>query len=130
MFTHLFVGTNDIDRAQAFYDGVLATIGAPPGQRAATGDGQQRVLYLHDGHMFGVTEPIDGKPATVGNGTTVGFRCTSPEQVRQFHDTAVALGGRSIEDPPGIRQTGAGEMFLAYVRDPDGNKLCAVYRPA
>lgn len=80
--------------------------------------------------MFGVTEPIDGQPATVGNGMTIGFRCTSPEQVRQFHDTAVALGGRSIEDPPGIRQTGAGEMFLAYVRDPDGNKLCAVHRPA
>ncbi|MDO4683843.1 MAG: VOC family protein [Lautropia sp.] len=130
MFSHFVIGTNDIDRAQAFYDGLLAVIGAAPGHRGATPEGQQRVFYRHDGQVFGVTEPIDGKPATVANGMTIGFRCASPEQVRQFHDKAVALGGVSVEDPPGIRQTPSGELFLAYVRDPDGHKLCALSRPA
>lgn len=129
MFSHLLVGTNDIDRAQAFYDGLLAVIGVEPGKRGSTGGGQQRVFYRHDGQLFGVTEPINGEPATVANGMTVGFRCASPEQVRQFHDTAVSLGGVSVEDPPGSRQTPSGELFLAYVRDPDGNKLCALSRP-
>lgn len=129
MFSHLVVGTNDIDRAQAFYDGLLAVLGVPPAQRGSTEGGQQRIFYRHDGQLFGVTEPIDGEPATVANGMTVGFRCASPEQVRQFHDTAVSLGGTSVEDPPGIRHTTSGDLYLAYVRDPDGNKLCALSRP-
>ncbi len=126
MFTHVVVGTNDIERAKAFYDGVLAVIGVAPAALAATPEGHRRAFYRHNGNMFGVTEPINGEPATVANGFTIGFRCASPEQVRQFHDTAVALGGTSIENPPGVRQTLAGPLFLAYVRDPDGNKLCAL----
>lgn len=129
MFSHLLLGTNDIERAQAFYDGLMAVLGVPAGTCGQTAAGHRRVFYRHDGQLFGVTEPIDGEPATVANGMTVGFRCTSPEQVQQFHDTAVALGGVSVEDPPGVRQTPAGELFLAYVRDPDGHKLCAVSRP-
>ncbi|MDO5102465.1 MAG: VOC family protein [Lautropia sp.] len=129
MFSHLLLGTNDIERAQAFYDGLMGVLGVPPGMPGQTPQGQRRVFYRHEGQLFGVTEPINGEPATVANGMTVGFRCASPEQVQQFHDTAVALGGVSVEDPPGLRQTAAGELFLAYVRDPDGNKLCALSRP-
>ena len=75
-----------------------------------------------------LTQPIDGQQATFANGGTIGFRCNSPEQVKQFHDVAVAHGGVSIEDPPGLRNGGLGPLHLAYVRDPDGNKLCAIYR--
>ncbi|MCB2032321.1 MAG: VOC family protein, partial [Ottowia sp.] len=67
--------------------------------------------------------------ATFANGGTIGFKCVSAEQVKQFHDTAVAHGGTSIEDPPGLRESTMGALHLAYVRDPDGNKLCALYRP-
>ncbi|SPU54129.1 dioxygenase [Bordetella trematum] len=77
-----------------------------------------------------MSEPIDGQPATVANGATLGFKCNSPEQVQAFHDVAVANGGTSIESPPGLRGSGKGAMYLAYVRDPDGHKLCAVHRPA
>jgi catechol 2,3-dioxygenase-like lactoylglutathione lyase family enzyme len=87
-----------------------------------------RLFYRHDGATFCVTEPINGEPATSANGGTIGFRCSSPEQVREFHDVAVAHGGTSIEDPPGPRESNLGALHLAYVRDPDGNKLCALHR--
>jgi catechol 2,3-dioxygenase-like lactoylglutathione lyase family enzyme len=72
--------------------------------------------------------PIDGKPATIANGSTIGFACNSPEQVQTWHAAGVANGGVSIEDPPGVRQGAAGKLYLAYLRDPDGNKICALYR--
>jgi catechol 2,3-dioxygenase-like lactoylglutathione lyase family enzyme len=78
--------------------------------------------------MFCVSEPINGEPATASNGSTIGFKCDSPEQAKQFHDVAVANGGTSIEDPPGVRSGSIGSIYLAYVRDPDGNKLCALHR--
>lgn len=128
MFNHIMVGTNDIGRARRFYDAVLAVLGAgePLAHRAPAG--HQRLFYRHAGSTFCVSEPIDGAAATAGNGATIGFRCESPEQVRAFHDTAVRMGGTSIEDPPGERSGGLGTMYLAYVRDPDGNKLCAIHR--
>jgi catechol 2,3-dioxygenase-like lactoylglutathione lyase family enzyme len=78
--------------------------------------------------MFCVSEPINGEPATASNGSTIGFKCDSPEQAKHFHDVAVANGGTSIEDPPGVRSGSIGSIYLAYVRDPDGNKLCALHR--
>ena len=123
------VGTSDIERAKRFYDAVLAVLGAgePYRDRAATG--HQRLFYRHEGSTFAVSEPIDGEPATCANGGTIGFKCSSPEQVRAFHDVAVAHGGVSIEDPPGLREGKLGALHLAYVRDPDGHKLCALHRP-
>jgi catechol 2,3-dioxygenase-like lactoylglutathione lyase family enzyme len=129
MFSHVMVGSNDIERSKRFYDAVLGVLGAGEAMRSQNATGQTRLFYLHDGGAFGVSEPINGEPATAANGGTIGFKCSSPEQVKQFHDTAVAHGGRSIEDPPGLRQGQLGAMHLAYVRDPDGNKLCALYRP-
>lgn len=128
MFSHVILGTNQLDRAQAFYDGVLAVIGSEKGWRHHNATGQERVFYMNNGSLFGITEPIDGQAATVANGATVGFQCESPEAVRRFHDTAVALGGTSIEDAPGERESPAGTLYLAYVRDLDGHKLCAFYR--
>lgn len=127
MFSHVMVGTNDIDRSQRFYDAVLGVLGSGAAKRNAATTGQMRLFYRHDGGMFCVSEPIDGKPASIANGATIGFKCSSPEQVKQFHDTAVAHGGTSIEDPPGPRNGSAGTLHLAYVRDPDGHKLCALH---
>ena len=129
MLNHVLLGTNDIERSKRFYDAVLAVLGAGEPMRNVNATGQTRLFYRHDGSTFGITEPIDGQPATASNGFTLGFKCESPEQLKQFHDTAVAYGGVSIEDPPGLREGKMGAMYLAYVRDPDGHKLCALYRP-
>jgi catechol 2,3-dioxygenase-like lactoylglutathione lyase family enzyme len=128
MFSHIMIGSNDIERSKRFYDAVLATLGAGEPVRNKAGSGHIRLFYRHNGSTFCVTEPIDSEKATFANGGTIGFKCDSAEQVRKFHDTALAHGGKSIEDPPGLREGSLGAMFLAYVRDPDGNKLCAIYR--
>ena len=130
MFSHVMVGTNDIERSKRFYDAVLAVLGAGEPIRSAARTGHMRLFYRHDGATFCVSQPINDEPATVANGGTIGFKCNSPEQVRRFHDVAVAHGGTSIEDPPGPREGQAGTLHLAYVRDPDGTKLCALHRPA
>ncbi len=128
MFSHIMVGTNDIERSQRFYDAVLGVLGAPAPLRNVNDTGHVRLFYRHDGNTFAVVEPINDQEATFANGGTIGFKCSSPEQVQAFHDTAVAHGGTSIEKPPGLRQGSLGPMVLAYVRDPDGHKLCALYR--
>jgi catechol 2,3-dioxygenase-like lactoylglutathione lyase family enzyme len=129
MLSHVMIGTDDIDRSQRFYDAVLGVLGAGPPTRNTNATGQTRLFYRHDGSTFCVSEPIDGQPASIANGATIGFKCSSPEQLRQFHDVAVAHGGTSIEDPSGPRQSQFGVLYLAYVRDPDGHKLCALHRP-
>ena len=128
MFSHVILGSNDIERSKRFYDAVLGVLGAGAPFVTTAPSGQNRMFYRHDGGTLGITEPINGEAATCANGGTIGFRCNSPEQVKQFHDTALAHGGTSIEEPPGLREGGMGAMHLAYVRDPDGNKLCALYR--
>ena len=129
MLNHVMVGSNDIERSKRFYDAVLGTLGAGEPVRNEAGSGHTRLFYRHNGGTFCVSEPINGEAATPANGGTIGFKCDSPEQVREFHDTAVAHGGTSIEDAPGPRGGSLGPMHLAYVRDPDGNKLCAIHRP-
>lgn len=129
MFNHIMVGSNDIERSKRFYDAVLGVLGAGEPIRNEAPSGHMRLFYRHDGSTFCVSEPINDEPATCANGATIGFKCASPEQVKEFHDVAVAHGGVSIEDPPGLRQGGLGALHLAYVRDPDGNKLCALHRP-
>jgi len=128
MFNHIMVGSNDIERSKRFYDAVLGVLGAPAPLRNVNDTGHVRLFYRHDGNTFAVVEPINDEPATFANGGTIGFKCNSPEQVQAFHDVAVAHGGTSIENPPGLRQGSLGPMHLAYVRDPDGHKLCALYR--
>ena len=128
MFNHIIVGSSDIARSQRFYDAVLGVLGAGKPIPNTAPSGHARLFYLHDGQMFGVTQPINGEPATAANGGTIGFKCHSAEQVHQFHDAALAHGGTTDQDPPGLREGSLGAMHLAYVRDPDGNKLCALYR--
>lgn len=125
------VGSNDIARSKRFYDAVLAVLGAGEAVRNEAPTGDVRLFNRHVGGSFGVTVPINGEAAMPANGGTVGivgFKCASPEQVRQFHDVALAHGGVSIENAPGLRESTLGAMHQACVRDPDGNKLCAVCR--
>ena len=129
MFSHVMLGTNDIERSKRFYDAVFNVLRAGAAVENTNKTGQRRLFYRHDGSSFGLSEPIDGHSATVGNGGTIGFKCNSPEQVCEFHDVAIANGGTSIEEPPGPRSGPTGVLHLAYVRDPDGNKLCALHRP-
>lgn len=129
MLNHVMVGSNDIERSKRFYDAVLGTLGAGEAVRNVAASGHTRLFYRHAGSSFAVSEPINGEQATPANGATIGFKCDSPEQVQQFHDVAVAQGGTSVEEPPGPRDSNMGTLHLAYVRDPDGNKLCALYRP-
>ena len=120
------IGSNDIERSKTFYDAVFAAMGAKPG----TSDAKGRLIYSHRGGRFMVTKPIDGNPACPANGGTIGFIMDGPAEVDAWHKAGTANGGTSIEDPPGPRQGAAGQIYLAYLRDPDGNKLCGLHRMA
>ena len=124
MYSHIMVGSNDIARSKKFYDAVFGAMGAKPGAEDAKG----RLIYTHNGGRFMVSKPIDGKSASHANGGTIGFTMANSEQADAWHKAGCANGGTSIEDPPGVRQGAAGQMYLAYLRDPDGNKLCGFAR--
>ncbi|KCZ89179.1 MULTISPECIES: VOC family protein [Hyphomonas] len=124
MFSHVMVGTNDLAKAKTFYDAVFQAIG---GKEAIT-DPKGRLIYLHNGGTFLVTPPIDGQPATHANGGTIGFAAKDPAEADAWHAAGAAAGGTPIEDPPGWREGGGMKLYLAYLRDPDGNKLCAMCR--
>jgi catechol 2,3-dioxygenase-like lactoylglutathione lyase family enzyme len=123
MFSHVMVGSNDIERSRSFYDALFSAMGARPGAPDDKG-----VNYRHNGALLMVRPPLNGKGATHGNGSTIGFTVDSPEQVDAWHSAGIENGGTSVEDPPGIRQGSFGQLYLAYLRDPDGNKLCALHR--
>ena len=131
MFNHVMVGANDIEKSKTFYEKVLGVLGfGGQGFENTAPSGHKRVFFQHNGGTLALSEPIDDQPATHGNGSTIGFKCDSPEQVKEFHDVAVANGGTSCEDAPGLREGAMGPMHLSYVRDPSGNKLCAIHRPS
>jgi len=124
VYSHNMVGSNDLEKSKTFYDATFAAMGGKP----AIQDDKGRLIYMHNDGLFIVTPPIDGQPATAGNGCTIGFAMESPEQANAWHEAGVAAGGTAIEDPPGLREGGFGALYLAYLRDPDGNKLCALKR--
>ena len=124
MFTHVMIGSNDLARSKAFYDALFAAIGGNPGGH----DPRGRLIYAHNGGRFMITKPIDNQPASHANGGTIGFAMANPAEADAWHKAGVENGGTSIEDPPGMRQGAAGPLYLAYLRDPDGNKLCALHR--
>ena len=123
MFSHIMIGTNKLEQSKAFYDAVLATLGVPVGAVD-----RHRVFWRTPTGVFSVSLPIDGQPAVVGNGSTIGFACQSAEQADAWHAAGVAHGGTTCEDPPGVREGANGKLYLAYLRDPDGNKVCGLYR--
>ncbi len=123
MFSHIMIGTNDLTRAKAFYDTLLGTLGVSP----AKVDGH-RIFYRTSTGVFSVTQPINGEPATVANGSTIGFAAASTAAADAWHAAGIAAGGSPCESPPGIREGSAGKLYLAYLRDPDGHKLCVLHR--
>ncbi len=125
MFSHIFVGSNDLEKSKTFYDAIFAVTGGKPGHLDAV---RQRITYAHNGGVFMVAKPIDGAPATFANGGTIGFSIDTPALIDAWHDAGVAAGGTACEDPPGIREGGGMKLYLAYLRDPDGNKLCGLLR--
>ncbi len=120
MFSHIMIGTNDLEKAKTFYDTLLGTLGVPPGAVD-----RHRVFYRTKTGTFSVSKPIDGKPATFANGGTIGFLAQSADEANAWHAAGIANGGTTCEEPPGIRGMGDVKMHIAYLRDPDGNKLCA-----
>ena len=125
MFSHVMVGTNDLEASRKFYDAVLSTLGIPPG----VFNNGTRYFYRTPKGSFSITQPIDGQPATHANGGTIGFLAETAEQVHAFHAAGIANGGTTCEDPPGSREGPFGSLNLAYLRDPAGNKICALHRP-
>ena len=120
MYSHMMVGSNDLERSKRFYDALF--------EKEGRQDDKGRLSYGRKGSVFMVTKPIDGQPATPANGGTIGFACDSPEEVDAWQQRGIAAGGTAIEDPPGIRSNAFGSLYLAYLRDPDGNKLCGLHR--
>jgi catechol 2,3-dioxygenase-like lactoylglutathione lyase family enzyme len=123
MFSHIMIGTKDLEGAKVFYDALLGTLGVPP----AIVD-RHRIFYRTPTGVFSVTTPINGEPATCANGMTIGFAASSPAQADAWHAAGLAAGGTACEEPPGVREGTAGKLYLAYLRDLDGHKLCALHR--
>ena len=127
MFSHVILGVNDLETSRQFYDAILGTLGMKPGAYNPNGEAG-RYFYRSPAGLFGITTPINGASATAGNGSTTGFAMASTEQADAFHAAGVANGGTTCENPPGWREGPSGPLYLAYLRDPDGNKICALYR--
>ena len=124
MFSHVMVGANDVEESKVFYDAILGAIGYEPGVI----DDKGRCFYYNKTGVFGISKPIDGDPACHGNGSTIGFAVEGPEAADAWHAAGLANGGVACEDAPGIREGGGRQLYLAYLRDPSGNKICALKR--
>ena len=124
MFSHIMLGANDINAAKRFYDAILGELGHEPGEMNAGG----RVVYVIKRNVLMLTVPIDGNTVRAGNGSTIGFSAAEQKFVDSWHRTGLLNGGQTIEDPPGLREGAAGQLYLAYLRDPSGNKICAMHR--
>ncbi|WP_299977672.1 VOC family protein [uncultured Pseudoteredinibacter sp.] len=124
MFSHIMIGANDIEESKAFYDAVLGALGHGPGVI----DPKGRCFYFTDSGIFALSKPIDGQPATGGNGSTIGFAAATTEAADAWHAAGLAAGGEAIEDDPGVREGNGMKLYLAYLRDPSGNKICAMHR--
>ena len=122
MFSHIMLGADDVESSKTFYDAALGALGA----RSAMIDPKGRAMYMHGGGIFMLSKPIDGEPASNANGSTIGFAASSPEEADAFHKAGLENGGTAIEDPPGWREGNGMKLYLAYLRDPAGNKICAM----
>lgn len=124
MFSHVMIGADDVDASKTFYDAVLGTLGIGPGVM----DPEGRCFYISETGIFALSKPIDGQAATAANGGTIGFAAPSPEAADAWHAAGVAHGGTTCEDPPGVRDNNGTRLYLAYLRDPAGNKICVLHR--
>ena len=126
MFSHIMVGASDINESKIFYDAILGALGHEPGVI----DEKGRCFYFTKLGVFSISKPIDGEPVSHGNGSTIGFAAESGAMADAWHAAGLANGGTAIEEPPGPREGSIGKIYLAYLRDPAGNKICALHRMA
>jgi catechol 2,3-dioxygenase-like lactoylglutathione lyase family enzyme len=124
MFSHVMLGADDVAASRRFYDAAFGALGIKPGRE----DDHGRIFYRSASGVFALTKPIDGRPASCANGSTIGFAAPSPEAAQAWHAAGLANGGTACEDPPGMREGMGIKLYLAYLRDPAGNKICAVHR--
>ena len=124
MFSHVMLGADDVAASRRFYDAILGELGVKPGRE----DDHGRIFYRSATGTFALTRPIDGGPASCANGSTIGFAAPSPEAVDAWHAAGLDHGGTACEDPPGIREGMGLKLYLSYLRDPAGNKICALHR--
>jgi catechol 2,3-dioxygenase-like lactoylglutathione lyase family enzyme len=124
MFSHIMLGANDVATSKIFYDATLGSLGVSAGGM----DPKGRCFYRTKAGIFSLSKPIDGELACHGNGSTIGFAADSPEAADAWYAAGLANGGTACEDPPGIREGGGMKLYLAYLRDPSGNKICALHR--
>lgn len=123
MFSHIVLGVNDIDASKQFYDATLNCLGYKMGTQLESG----RTLYNYGkGVFFAFTKPLDGSPANCGNGSTISFSAESSSAIDAWHTAGLENGGTKCEDPPGERDFGGAKLYLAYLRDPSGNKIAAL----
>ena len=118
------IGANDVQASKIFYDAILGELGHKPGVM----DEKGRCFYFTDTGIFALTKPINGEAASHGNGSTIGFAATSSEQADAWHAAGIAHGGVTCENAPGVREGVSGKLYLAYLLDPSGNKVCALHR--
>ena len=126
MFSHIMLGADDMEKSRKFYDAIMEVLGHKPGFM----DDKGRCFYMEKSGIFSLSVPINGEPASGGNGSTIGFVAENPETIDKWHEVGLANGGTTLEDPPGVREGTGGKLYLAYLRDPGGNKICALHRLA
>ena len=124
MFSHIMLGADDMEKSRKFYDAIMEVLGHKPGFM----DDKGRCFYMEKSGIFSLSVPINGEPASGGNGSTIGFVAENPETIDKWHEVGLANGGTTLEDPPGVREGTGGKLYLAYLRDPAGNKICALHR--
>ena len=131
MFSHVMLGANNIEESREFYDKTMEVLGARPGKLTLNHDGHTRYVYfINNKNSFLISEPINNEEASHGNGATIGFNATSTQMIDDWHAAGIEAGASTPElcDPPGIREGGGVQLYLAYLIDPSGNKICAMYR--
>lgn len=124
MFSHIMLGANDLEASQVFYDATFKALGYRKGMI----DRKGRYVNQTDSGLFMITKPLNGEAASHGNGSTIGFSASSAEVVEAWYKAGLENGGTHCEDAPGIRDLGKSQLYLAYLRDPAGNKLCVLHR--
>ncbi|MEX2468960.1 MAG: VOC family protein [Pseudohongiellaceae bacterium] len=124
MFSHVMVGANDLEASRKFYDAALVALG----HKEAGQDPKGRYFWRSPAGVFGITTPLNSEPACHANGGTIGFAADNTDAVDAWFAAGLANGGSECEDPPGIRENNGRQLYIAYLRDPSGNKVCAMHR--
>ncbi len=124
MFSHIMIGANDVEKSKVFYDAILGAMGYEPGVT----DEKGRCFYFTKTGVFALSKPIDGESACHGNGSTIGFSAKTSDIADAWYAAGLASGGTACEEPPGVREGTIGKLYLAYLRDPSNNKVCALHR--